>query len=84
MAIRFGPISSPFFVPSPFMRPLLLQFARSQVRVAAPPSRYDEDLDELVVADSGRWVPALDSTEKPETKKADLEKGEDQKDRWGR
>lgn len=62
-------------------------FLASLARTQAPsrPSeriRYDEALDELVVQRDGVWVPAVDTDEPPMTKKADIEKGEDQKDRW--
>lgn len=67
------------------MKPLIVRLARPQEPGDQPrEARYDEELDELTVLDSGGWIPALDSGESPETKKADLEKGEDQKDRWQR
>ena len=64
------------------MKPLLLRIARPQRIVQAPPAKYSDELDELLVLDADGWVPALDSSQKPETKKADLEKGEDMKDEW--
>lgn len=66
------------------MKPLIVRLAEAQQLRASPEMRYDETLDELVVKDGSNWIPALDSGESPETKKADLEKGEDQKDRWVR
>ncbi len=66
------------------MKPLIVRLAEAQQLRASHEVRYDETLDELVVKDGSKWIPALDSGESPETKKADLEKGEDQKDRWVR
>ncbi len=66
------------------MKPLLVRLAEVQDLRDSPEARYDESLDELVVKHGSEWIPALDSGESPETKKADLEKGEDQKDRWVR
>ena len=43
---------------------------------------YDDASDMLMVRRNGRWVPGIDASESPATKKADIEKGEDQKDRW--
>lgn len=45
-------------------------------------ARYDPVRDELMVLERGRWVPGVESKEPPRTKKADLEKSDDQKDRW--
>jgi hypothetical protein len=40
-------------------------------------------MDLLLVEVEGVWTPAIDAPgSSPETKKADLEKGEDRKDRW--
>jgi hypothetical protein len=64
------------------MKPLLLRIARPQRIIQGPATKYSDDLDELLVLEGDGWVPALDSDQKPETKKADLEKGEDMKDRW--
>ena len=43
---------------------------------------YDPKLDMILVKEIDRYVPAIQSTSQqiPATKKADLEKGEDQKD----
>lgn len=46
-------------------------------------TRYDQSSDELMVLESGTWIFATESKDPPRTKKADIEKGEDQKDRWG-
>jgi hypothetical protein len=66
------------------MKPLIIRLAESQRLRTGPDARYDESLDELTVMSEFGWIPALDSGESPETKKADLEKGEDQKDKWTR
>ena len=66
------------------MKPLIVRLAEMQEPRPSPETRYDEERDELVVKEGDHWIPALDSAESPETKKADLEKSEDQKDRWSR
>lgn len=45
-------------------------------------SRYDDEHDMLVVLENGKYVPAIDSQQHHAlaTKKADVEKGDDQKD----
>jgi hypothetical protein len=43
---------------------------------------YDDEQQVAVVRDAGRLIPALARHPGPETKKGDIEKGEDQKDRW--
>lgn len=47
-----------------------------------PTSRYDDEQDVLVVFEDGKYVPAIDSQQYHSlaTKKADIEKGDDQKD----
>ena len=63
--------------------PLLFRMATPQREQRSQLCRYDDDLDELLVLVSGRWTPAVDSpTGGRNTKKADVETGEDQKDRW--
>jgi len=62
-------------------------FQRATVRSAPAeagdsPGQYDADLQLLVVSEGDAVVPAIDSKQPPATKKADIEKGEDQKDRW--
>jgi hypothetical protein len=44
--------------------------------------RYDDEQDMLVVLENQRYIPAIDSTRYHAlaTKKADIEKGDDQKD----
>lgn len=46
---------------------------------------YDADLQMLMVKENGKRIPAIESTKNqpPKTKKADIEKGEDQKDSRG-
>ena len=60
----------------------LKQLSVRRVRQKTQPARYDRDRDELLVLEGGRWIPGIDSKEPPRTKKADLEKSDDQKDRW--
>ncbi len=62
--------------------PLLLLLAQDQEPAAERPGdeRYDDELDQLLVLDGGSWVPAATRPERPpQTKKADLERGEDVK-----
>jgi hypothetical protein len=60
----------------------LRQLSVARVPKRSQPARYDRDRDELLVRERGRWIPAVESEEPPRTKKADLEKSDDQKDRW--
>lgn len=68
------------------MEPFLFRFKnecisprRASMESAA---KYDEEQDMLVVLENGRYVPAIDSQQYHvlATKKADIEKGDDQKD----
>ena len=64
-------------------QPWLLTLAtRQRGRVASTPVAYDEARQIAVVEQDGLVVPAIDSERPPQTKKADIEKAEDQKDRW--
>ena len=64
-------------------RPLLLRLARAQEVPAGQPTKYDSTRDELLILEGDEWVPAIDSPAgAPRTKKADVETGEDTKDRW--
>jgi hypothetical protein len=64
-------------------RPFLLRLMREQRPQQGPPFRYDHELDELLILDGGHWVSAVDSPAGSlMTKKKDIEKGEDAKDRW--
>jgi hypothetical protein len=60
----------------------LRQLSVSRVRQRSQPARYDAERDELLVREGGKWIPGVESEEPPRTKKADLEKSDDQKDRW--
>lgn len=63
--------------------PLILRLMSSQVPAPDIPVRYDPERDELLALTSEGWRPAVDTPEgSPGTKKKDLEKGEDNKDRW--
>lgn len=63
--------------------PLILQLMTSQVPAPDIPVRYDSERDELLALTSEGWRPAIDTPEgSPGTKKKDIEKGEDNKDRW--
>lgn len=63
--------------------PWLFQSATRQ-RGDVPTSRlpYDSHLQVSVIEQDGNLVPAVQLDAPPQTKKADIEKGEDQKDRW--
>lgn len=43
---------------------------------------YDDALQVAVLEKDGTLLPAVQLGSPPQTKKADIEKGEDQKDRW--
>ncbi len=63
-------------------RPWLLSLAtRQRGRIASPPVGYDDIRQVAVVDQAGEIVPAIETSPPPETKKGDIEKGEDQKDR---
>jgi len=51
-------------------------------QVAVPPLPYDDARQITVVEENGALVAAVERYPSPQTKKADIEKGEDQKDRW--
>ena len=64
-------------------RPFLLRLAVRQHASPGEPTMYDNDRDELLMKVDGNWIPAVDSPKgSPDTKKADVETGEDSKDRW--
>lgn len=63
--------------------PWLFQRAtRQRGRVPSQPLAYDDGLQVTVVPDGSGLVPAVERYPPPQTKKGDIEKGEDQKDRW--
>jgi len=64
-------------------RTMLARLAAQQARQPSERTRYDPTRSILTVRRNGRWVAALDTSDPPKTKKGDIEKGEDQKDRWG-
>lgn len=58
----------------------LLNFATPQRKKPKFSSRYDFELDQLIVQEGDSWVPAISSTRYAlESKKNDIEKGEDYK-----
>lgn len=64
-------------------KPLLLKMMTMQTPAPDVPVHYDVERDELLALTTEGWRPAIDSPEgSPGTKKKDLEKGEDNKDRW--
>ena len=64
-------------------KPLILRLMTRQVPAPNIPVRYDSERDELLALTSEGWRPAVDTPEgSPGTKKKDVEKGEDNKDRW--
>jgi hypothetical protein len=55
---------------------------RQRGNVASEPFFYDDEL-QVAVVDKGKGaIPAVSLSSPPQSKKADIEKGEDQKDRW--
>jgi hypothetical protein len=63
--------------------PWLLSLAtRQRGRIPTEPVAYNEDLQIGVVDVDGLAIPAVQTSRPLETKKADIEKGEDRKDRW--
>jgi hypothetical protein len=63
--------------------PLLIRLAVRQLAAADVVTRYDYELDELLVLQDGQWIAAVDMDHgAPKTKKFDIEKGEDVKGRW--
>ena len=63
-------------------QPWLLSFAtRQRGRIPTDPVAYDDIRQVAVVDQAGQMVPAIETASAPETKKADIEKTEDQKDR---
>jgi hypothetical protein len=50
--------------------------------VASPALPYDDARQITVVKEGNAVVPAVERNPPPQTKKGDIEKGEDQKDRW--
>lgn len=64
-------------------KPLILRLMTPQIPAPDIPVRYDSDRDELLALTFDGWRPAIDTPEgSPGTKKKDIEKGEDTKDRW--
>lgn len=69
------------------VQPFLFRFKRECLspRRVVPDERfyYDQDTCQIMTTENGRPIPAIESpdTEGLMTKKADIEKGEDQKDR---
>jgi hypothetical protein len=55
---------------------------RQRGRPVSPPFGYDPVRQVAVVSDGDALVPAVELHPSPASKKADIEKGEDQKDRW--
>lgn len=61
-------------------QPFLLRFRTAQRIPPLTKDRYDPVLDQLIVEDNGTWKPAIISERYAlVSKKADIEKGEDQK-----
>jgi hypothetical protein len=64
-------------------KPWLLTLAtRQRGRIRTEPVTYDTARQIGVVEVDGATVPAIETSRPMETKKADIEKGEDRKDRW--
>jgi hypothetical protein len=70
---------------SPIVRPWLVDFAtRARGQVPTEPLSYDELRQVTIVVDgeTGIAIPAVHHQPPLRTKKGDIEKQEDQKDRW--
>ncbi|HEV2945471.1 MAG TPA: hypothetical protein VGX26_10195 [Solirubrobacteraceae bacterium] len=64
-------------------KPWLLSLAtRQRGRTPTDPVQYDAVRQIAVVSEGDLRIPAIRARRPPETKKADIEKGEDRKDRW--
>ncbi|MEA2495359.1 MAG: hypothetical protein QOJ29_3270 [Thermoleophilaceae bacterium] len=61
---------------------LFARATRQRGQLRSEPLPYDEGLQVTVIRDGADTVPAVERYPPPQTKKADIEKGEDQKDRW--
>jgi hypothetical protein len=61
---------------------LLTLATRQRARTPTAALTYDADRQVTVVRNALGLVPAVESSPPTVTKKADIEKGEDQKDRW--
>lgn len=61
---------------------LFSRATRQRGVVATEPLPYDADRQISVVKVNGETFAAVELSGPPQTKKADIEKGEDQKDRW--
>ena len=61
---------------------LFARATRQRGRVPSAPLPYDDARQVTVVKHDGQFIPAADRYPPPQTKKGDIEKGEDQKDRW--
>jgi hypothetical protein len=55
---------------------------RQRGRVATAELPYDDARQVTMIESDGERVPAVERFPPPQTKKGDIEKGEDQKDRW--
>lgn len=64
------------------MRPYLIRFARPANSDIASSARYDVDRQISVVGSGDDATPAVVASSPMVTKKADRERGEDQKDKW--
>ena len=61
---------------------LFSRATRQRGRLPTAPLPYDEARQVTVVRSDDEVVPAVERQPPPQTKKGDIEKGEDQKDRW--
>lgn len=61
---------------------LFTRATRQRGRVPSAPLSYDDVRQIAVVEDRGEVIAAVERYPPPQTKKGDIEKGEDQKDRW--
>jgi hypothetical protein len=61
---------------------LFARATRQRGQIHTDPLPYEDGLQLTVMDEGGRRVPAVERRPPPQTKKGDIEKGEDQKDRW--
>ena len=67
--------------PEPFLFRFKKECVSPRRAVLIEEYRYDSSLNIMLTYENGCWIPAMESRKPRRTKKNDIEKGEDQKDR---